>query len=83
MEKEKVLTPRYLAYEFLGTTLLTLSYNMTKSYETVVLVASIWAWNHSAAHFNMALTVGEMILLTTTFEKFKNLIGPFFLLIFM
>ena len=59
MEKDKVLKFTYLIYEFLGTALITVAYNMAaKNYAMVLLVVSIWSWNVSAAHFNMAITLG-------------------------
>ena len=58
MEKEKVLNLKYLLYEFLGTALISVAYNMAnKYYSIVLLVVSIWSWNISAAHFNMAITL--------------------------
>lgn len=61
-DREKVLTFNYLIYEFLGVALLTLAYNMNKTNILFIMPISIWAWNNSGAHFNMAITLGEYIL---------------------
>ena len=55
----------FLWLEFLGTLFITLSYNLAgKNFEGVALtffLATLWSWQHSCAHFNIALTLGEAI----------------------
>jgi len=57
----KALSIRFLLYEFIGVTLMTIAYNMSYSFVSVVFVVSIWAWDLSAAHFNMAISLGAFI----------------------
>ena len=57
MEKEKV---NFYLFEFIGTMLVAFSYNFTGEYTYVLLVASIWSWDVSCAHFNSAITVGDL-----------------------
>ena len=76
-DKDKVLTVKYLLYEFFGVAVLSVCYNMTKSYTYFLLVVSIWAWNHSGAHFNMAITLGELIVRSTNLDEFTKGISSF------
>ena len=52
----------YYMYEFIGTVVITVAYNLSQSYVGALLFVSIWAWDVSAAHFNMALTIGEFCM---------------------
>lgn len=65
-DSEKIMTFKYLSYELLGTMILSLMCNLTGFeravlYPVMLLPVSIWAWNHSCAHFNMAITFGELV----------------------
>jgi hypothetical protein len=46
---------RYFFYEFIGTAILTMSYNMGANF---YLIALWLCWEVSAAHFNMAISLG-------------------------
>jgi hypothetical protein len=81
--REKVLTFKYLLYEFLGVAMLTVCYNMTRSYNYFLIVVSIWAWNHSGAHFNMAITFGELIMRSSSFADFTSGFVPFLMISFI
>lgn len=61
-EKDKVIKGRFLLYEFIGTFLLCVSFNLEREYWGILLLAMIFSWDHSAGHFNTALTFGEFIL---------------------
>ena len=61
-DKERVYTVKFLIYELIGTAILTICYNMTGQYIYFLLVVSLWAWNYSAAHFNAAITLGELVV---------------------
>jgi len=69
-DKERVLTFKYLLYEYLGVAILTLCYNISNNYSYFIIVVSIWAWNHSGAHFNMAITLGEGIVRSDSLSQF-------------
>ena len=51
-----------LAYELLGTALLTFCFNFTgsnKNLSTTIFLTSLWCWELSTAHFNLAITIGS------------------------
>ena len=79
-DKNKI---HYFMYELVGTMLVTVSYNLTSQYVFTILIVSIWSWEVSAAHFNMAITLGDFIYNTRSLEKLKNNIVPFLALIFV
>jgi hypothetical protein len=59
-DKNKV---HYYLYEFLGTVIVTVGYNITSSSAIpILLIVSLWSWEKSAAHFNAALTIGEFMM---------------------
>ena len=53
----------FLGYEFAGTALATVAFNMGAGYGQVtwIFVFSILAWELSSAHFNMAITIGSFL----------------------
>lgn len=76
-DKEKVYTAKFLIYELLGTSILTICYNMTGQYVYFLLVVSVWAWNYSAAHFNAAITLGELVVRSQDGGEFMKGLVPF------
>jgi glycerol uptake facilitator-like aquaporin len=73
---EKIFNWHNLGYEFLGTLLITTSYNLNKQFTLMMTIVSIWSWNLSSAHFNPAFSLGSMIVHSTNIESFKyNLIN--------
>ena len=66
-DKSKVITRRFLFYEFLGTFLITVSFILEREYWGILLLAMIISWDHSAAHFNSALTFAEFIFRSDNF----------------
>ena len=58
-EKNK---PIYLFYEFLGTALIVLTFNIGQSaLGFILLLVSIWSWEVSCAHFNPAITLAQLV----------------------
>lgn len=76
MAEGRKIKIRYLLYEFIGTLLICVAYNLTKSYDTMLLVCLIFAWNHSAGHFNSALTFGEIFFKSEDLKEFVKGILP-------
>ena len=60
---------RFFAYEFFGTAILTFGANMGANFYLVVLLL---CWEVSAAHFNMALSLGSMVLSMTDNDWTKH-----------
>lgn len=60
-EIKEVFKAKTLVYEFIGSALLVTCFNLTSTYNGLMLVVLLWAWNNSAAHFNPAVTIGEFI----------------------
>jgi len=52
-----------MLYEFLGTTILTLAFNIngSKIDSSILLIVSWWSWEISTAHFNLAVTLGNLL----------------------
>ena len=71
----------FFLYEFVGMALVTVAYNVSSSQMFTILVVSIWSWNVSAAHFNMAITIGDFVSVAKDLEKLKSSVAPFFILI--
>jgi hypothetical protein len=59
----------FFFYEFMGTLMLSVCYNMEREYQTLLLVVLVISWNHSACHFNSALSVGELIVRSEDFKE--------------
>ena len=62
-DKDKL---RYFFYEFIGTAILTVGYNMGAD---LYLIALWLCWEVTACHFNMALSMGALIM-SLTEDKF-------------
>lgn len=79
---DKVIRFRYLFYEFLGTLLCCVSYNLAfKEYHWMFLICLVFSWNHSTGHFNTALTFGELFLRAEDVKDFCKGIVSMFLII--
>ena len=55
----------FLIYEFLGCAVLSFAFNMNQLYSpsqisAALLIASLWSWDQSIAHFNPGLTFGQL-----------------------
>ena len=63
----------FYAYELIGTSILTLAYNLSSlsGGQPVLLVISLWSWEISCAHFNVAVTLGSL-LFHSDLLSFKN-----------
>lgn len=58
---EKIKSKSFLAYEFLGTALVTFCYNTSSNYSYFLVIPTLWCWDTSLAHFNTALTLGALV----------------------
>jgi len=55
--------PLFLLYEFIGTALIVLTYNIGQvALGFVIFIVSIWSWEVSSAHFNPAITVAQLFI---------------------
>ena len=72
----------FLLYEFLGTAILTVAYNLSEKtlLPFVLFFVSLMAWELSSAHFNIALTIGSLIVEPA---KIVSNIVPFLAIIFV
>lgn len=52
---------RKFVYEFIGTALLSYSFNISSSATSALFLVSILAWEVADAHFNMAITLADFI----------------------
>jgi len=52
---------RKFVYEFIGTALLSYSFNISSSATSALFLVSILAWEVADAHFNMAITIADFI----------------------
>jgi hypothetical protein len=61
--RSKVFSVAYLFYEIIGCCFLTMAFMLDQKtmYPYVAFVVSLWAWKHGGAHFNTAITVGDLV----------------------
>jgi len=52
---------RKFVYEFIGTALLSYSFNISSSATSALFLVSILAWEVADAHFNMAITIADFV----------------------
>lgn len=63
-----------LAFEFLGTLLLTFCYNVCGTYAALLVATALWSWSFSLAHFNAAVTLGDLVYKTSMRQAAGNLL---------
>ena len=82
LNKDTVINVKYLLYEFMGTALICIAYNMcNKVYGPVWAIVVLWSWNLSAGHFNMSLTLGQLAMQVNSGAKLAAAILPCIILI--
>ena len=66
-----------LAYEFLGTALLSMSYNFfgSQGYYTMYFILALWTWELSATHFSMGTTIGDFVCEYQSWESARKHVG--------
>lgn len=81
---KKILTFNNIAYEFLGSLLVAIAFNLNhrqgqdlRNYIMTIFIVSIWSWKVSSAHFNFAVTIGSIFAKTDNKEDFKSKMGDF------
>lgn len=58
------------------------AYNFDTGYYNILFVVTLWAWTLSAAHFNMAITIGAFVMGTKlSLKSLKNNIVEFGLIL--
>ena len=78
----KILSKSCLGLEFIGMAIITMSYNMTiGGYPGVLFIATLWAWNLGAAHYNMAISLGACIYASDSIANFTQNACEFLVLI--
>lgn len=85
--KNKICTFNNLAYEFLGSCLVSMAYNLNKetnsgmrNYILTLFIVSIWGWKVSSAHFNFAITTGSLFMIPQSIDNkdWKDKFGHYF-----
>lgn len=75
-DENKVMTSKYLGYEFIGMAVLTIWYLLIQRIYFFYFPISMWAWNHSASHFNIAISFGELMLRSKDLKSFFKGMKP-------